>query len=56
MTNTLRTDRYYRNYRMSIREDGHTIIYHGPDRIDEVWSVNEAKDTIDGWLLADDGR
>lgn len=53
----MRRDRYYRGYRLSINENTeHVIIYYGPDRIDEVWSVNEAKDVIDGWMIADDGR
>lgn len=52
---TLPTDRYYRGYRLSITKAG-VIIYHGPDRICGAVDENQAKDYIDGWMIADDAR
>lgn len=59
-------DRYYRGYRLSLNEEtGSVTIYHGPDRIDTVTNetkgmsrttTDAAKDIVDGYMLADDGR
>lgn len=47
----LQRDIYYRGYRLSMTP-GHVAIFKDADLVDEVFSENQAKLTIDSWMEA----